>query len=46
VVLAREQERLEAAAEEAAEASKTLAEVFAAVEHCGSPGVSLDEIQV
>jgi hypothetical protein len=46
VVLAREKERLEAAAEEAAEATKTLAEVSAAVEHCGSPGISLDEIQV
>ena len=46
MVLAREQERLEAAAEEAAEATKTVAEVAAAVEHCASPGVPLDEVKV
>jgi FAD/FMN-containing dehydrogenase len=46
VVLAREKERLEAAAEEAAEATKTVVEVAAAVEHCASPGVPLDEVRV
>lgn len=46
MVLAREKERLEAAAEEAAEATKTVAEVAAAVEHCASPGVPLDEVKV
>ena len=46
MVLAREKERLEAAAEEAAEATKTVAEVAAAVEHCASPDVPLDEVKV
>ncbi len=46
MVLAREKERLDAAAEEAAAAAKSLGEVAAAVEHCGGADVPLEEAQV
>lgn len=45
-MLAREEDRLDAAAGEAADAAQTLAEVAAAVEHCAGADVPLEETQV